>query len=277
MMKIKIILFFLLVSLFKAQTIFFSGNLPPDPYQKLDLDHSFQNVYYELKFAKNADKTELKTNAICILQIGKFKSKFCDLNAIKSDSLSEQYVKKESISGKEMNELLKYKSNWKNVYIKDLEKKINIVQDKAETTYQYEEEQPLFKWTIKNEKKSIIGYNCEKAVTTYKGRSYVAWYASDIPISNGPYSFNGLPGLILELYDDENNFHFTAVALDAKIQNIYIRNEESIYKTTRDKFLSHLKDYHENPGYYMGGSYDNSGNLIQSKLKPRPYNPIEIE
>ena len=135
----------------------------------------------------------------------------------------------------------------------------------------------MFNWSIKNEKKSIIGYICLKAETKYKGRSFVAWYALDIPINNGPYSFEGLPGLILELYDEENNFHFNAIAIDTKIQDIYIRNDDSIYKTTKNKFMSHSKDYHDNPGYYMGGSYDSSGNLIQTKSKPRPYNPIELE
>lgn len=277
MMKFNVILFCLLTSVLNAQTIFFSGDLPPDPYKSINLDSSFQNVYYKLDFVKNRDNPEVKTNTICLLQIGKLKSKFSDLNTIKYDSLSQQYVKKERVSGKEMTELLKYRPSWKNVFIKDLDKKVNIIQDKAEAIYQYEQEQPIFKWTVKNERKSIIGYTCAKAEVNYNGRSYIAWYALDIPINNGPYSFEGLPGLILELYDNENDFHFTAVAIDTKIQDIYIRNEDSIYNTTRDKFMSHLKDYHDNPGYYMGGSYDSSGNLIRTKSKPRPYNPIELE
>jgi hypothetical protein len=40
--------------------------------------------------------------------------------------------------------------------------------------------------------------------------------AKEIPINNGPYIFQNLPGLILELEDSDNNFHFTAIAMDKK-------------------------------------------------------------
>jgi len=65
-------------------------------------------------------------------------------------------------------------------------------------------------WVITNEKKSINGVDCIKAVTLFKGREYIAWYDSLVQIPNGPWKLGGLPGLILEAYDKEENWHVTA-------------------------------------------------------------------
>ena len=45
------------------------------------------------------------------------------------------------------------------------------------------------------------------AKTTFKGRNYFAWYSIEIPINSGPYKFNGLPGLVVELFDSKKHYH----------------------------------------------------------------------
>lgn len=60
---------------------------------------------------------------------------------------------------------------------------------------------PKMKWKLTNEKKTIGGYNCKKASVEFRGRTYDAWYTVKIPIALGPWKFNGLPGLILEVND----------------------------------------------------------------------------
>lgn len=56
-----------------------------------------------------------------------------------------------------------------------------------------------FIWTIKPETKVILGYKCQKATVENRGRSFTAYFAIDIPFSDGPWKFFGLPGLILEV------------------------------------------------------------------------------
>ena len=70
------------------------------------------------------------------------------------------------------------------------------------------EEIIIFNWKLVNEQKVIRGYICNKATTNFEGRNWTAWYAADIPSNSGPYKFHGLPGLILDLYDSDNIFHF---------------------------------------------------------------------
>ena len=64
-------------------------------------------------------------------------------------------------------------------------------------------------WNTTEENKMIGGIPCLKAETRFKGRGYTAWYAPTITISDGPWKLGGLPGLILEAYDDEDNWHMT--------------------------------------------------------------------
>lgn len=85
-------------------------------------------------------------------------------------------------------------------------------------------------WVTSETQKMIGGIPCFKAVTRFKGRGYTAWYAPTITINDGPWKLGGLPGLILEAYDDEDNWRMEFISktddhafdvdfFDNKIQN----------------------------------------------------------
>jgi GLPGLI family protein len=67
-------------------------------------------------------------------------------------------------------------------------------------------------WVTTEEHKMIGGIPCLKAVTRFKGRGYTAWYAPTITINDGPWKLGGLPGLILEAYDDEDNWRMEFIS-----------------------------------------------------------------
>ncbi len=69
---------------------------------------------------------------------------------------------------------------------------------------------PTFCWGILNERKSILGFPCVKAVCTYQDKEIVAWFTPSIPISDGPLEYQGLPGLILELRTWDNGTTYKA-------------------------------------------------------------------
>lgn len=113
----------------------------------------------------------------------------------------------------------------------------------------YDENINLFEWKLQKETKDIKGFIAQKATLTYFGRNYVAWFTTEIPISDGPYKFNGLPGLILEIHDDQNHYNFTLLSfekLDTKIPfkvnlNQYILTDrknlfEVYYRYKKDPF-----------------------------------------
>lgn len=88
--------------------------------------------------------------------------------------------------------------------------------------YQYQEKPPLFKWKITSVRNKVAGYECQQALASFGGRMFEAWFTRDIPVSDGPYKFYGLPGLIVKVRDTHDNYVFELVSLhsDAKTLNI---------------------------------------------------------
>lgn len=64
---------------------------------------------------------------------------------------------------------------------------------------------------LQKETKKLGQYTLQKATTQFGGRNWIAWFTKEIPISEGPYKFRGLPGMIFHIYDDKANFEFKLV------------------------------------------------------------------
>jgi GLPGLI family protein len=117
-----------------------------------------------------------------------------------------------------------------------------------EHEYKYIEEPKLI-WKISKESKEILGFKVYLATTQYAGRNYEAYFTSEIPIQEGPYKFFGLPGLILEIYDEKKDHHFVAIGI-SKEKKISIDDRISKRKyieTSKSKFLEMRKSHIEAP------------------------------
>lgn len=109
--------------------------------------------------------------------------------------------------------------------------KVKVLQHFGDKDYIYVEHQPVVNWTMTDETKEILGYQTQKATTTFAGRDYEAWFTMEIPIPGGPYVFHGLPGLIVELSDTENHYHFM-------MESIEKLEEPKIWELPKSKELS---------------------------------------
>ena len=82
----------------------------------------------------------------------------------------------------------------------------------------------LKKWFLLNETKKIGKYTCTKAVYNRKINNSLetvtAWFTPEIPISNGPANYDGLPGLILQLDDGTYNYLVKEIVLTNTITNL---------------------------------------------------------
>jgi len=111
----------------------------------------------------------------------------------------------------------------------------------------YTEPNPNFGWEILPETKDILGYKCQKAKGKFRGREYIAWFSSDIPRSDGPWKFCGLPGLILAVQDTKGDFVFTCTSIENKKSTPIRFWTYPHIETTRDKLRHIILRMHKQP------------------------------
>lgn len=80
--------------------------------------------------------------------------------------------------------------------------------EKLLQNYIVEEETPKIDWKIERDTMSFSGVKCQKATAAFKGRNWIAWFSPELPFTNGPWKLNGLPGLIIDAYDDKKEVLF---------------------------------------------------------------------
>ncbi|MDT0641593.1 GLPGLI family protein [Zunongwangia sp. F363] len=89
------------------------------------------------------------------------------------------------------------------------------------------EERPIIEWKLQSETKEIGNFKAHKAIGNFRGRTYTAWYTLQIPLPYGPWKLQGLPGLILEAYDQKKEMY------------LYFKNVE--YPTTNEAPISQVR------------------------------------
>lgn len=82
------------------------------------------------------------------------------------------------------------------------------------SNFYYEEPMPQIRWQIDNERKEVLGYECQKAVGKLFGRTWSVWFALELPLPEGPWLLQGLPGLIMEAEDEQQIFHLQAIGIE---------------------------------------------------------------
>lgn len=114
--------------------------------------------------------------------------------------------------------------------------------------FYYDDSPDGWEWKITDSTKNVLGYECIKAIAHYHGREWEAWFSPEIPISNGPWKLQGLPGLILEASADSGQYTFMATGLQQTSRPIIpIYNADKYEKTDRISFLKARRAFLDNP------------------------------
>lgn len=80
--------------------------------------------------------------------------------------------------------------------------------DIRDTEYFIHDNVAIPNWKIdKAQTKKILGYSCLKATAKFRGTNVTAYFTKELPYSAGPYKFYGLPGVILDIREDNNNYN----------------------------------------------------------------------
>lgn len=72
----------------------------------------------------------------------------------------------------------------------------------------------LFNWQLEDGDSIICSYPCKRATLDFRGRKWNVWYSLDLPYSDGPWKFCGLPGLILSAEDSSNQFSIHCIGIE---------------------------------------------------------------
>lgn len=236
MKHIKILLFLLL---------FTSGAFSQ---KQQPIEPAILEVYYTLRMVKDTLDREKKSEDVMVLRIGNKSSQFFNRNRFYGDSLATDPEGKK-FWGKLMTQAIRRRNFDAMPGSKTMGNYIykNYPDGKTTTTdqlltdfFQYEEDFQPQAWQITDSVKQILDYTCQKAVCDFRGRHWAVWFTPDIPISNGPWKFSGLPGLILEAYDTFNDYHYMVNGIKQTALapvTFYNFDEKKFVRTDRISFL----------------------------------------
>ncbi len=248
--------------------------------KKQVLDTCVFKVHYKMLSVNDVELPDNKKENFMLLEIGNSISKFTDYQLWMADSLKDVYTEKNVSMEELINKLMPLMKGGTslNIFKNYPDGKLTVTDRiPLSGTFKYVENIDEPEWNLSSGSLEVCGYNCNKATTSYRGRNYTAWYAPDIPVSDGPWKFSGLPGLILKIEDDLGHYSFECNAIEKTDDDAPIYMLESHYiNTDKSGFLKALNDFNSNPA----SALENSG-LIKSELpshtrKARPYNPIEL-
>lgn len=196
-------------------------------------------IDYRMNFKTDSLSEEMQMKDMVLLIKGK-ESKFYSRDQYLNDSL---VIEKEK-AGAEAQK----KYDYQFMVIKDYrQKKIYRFTVLLRDLYRISEKSTSFKWEITKDTKKIGDYTCQKAILLYSGRTWEAWFTTDIALQNGPYVFDGLPGLIVSMKDTKNNYEFLLAAIrkDKSIDIAYFSTKP--LDINRKQWVKVQQDYYNDP------------------------------
>jgi len=157
--------------------------------------------------------------------------------------------------------------------------KITYTDHIPSNSYKCEEELNLFDWSIGSDTITICNFKAQKATCEFGGRSWIAWFAPEIPFSDGPYKFNGLPGLIVKVHDTRNHYVFELTAINKLEPPLMIEMQDKSYiKTTKQGFFRAWDSFREDIiSRAKEAGMDNQAQQVMAKNMEKLNNPIELK
>ena len=251
-----------------------------------NIDNVKYRITYEGKWVNNPSiKPYIYTESEMRLDIGSNVAAFYDRTKQAKDSLMRAKAKTGNYDFSDLPKGGRFPFSYYKNY--PAEGKSMQLEDLGTENYQCTEKVETPDWQIIPDSTSdIIGYHCQLAKATFKGRTWYAWYAEDIPMQEGPWKLCGLPGLILKAYDENKEFVFTGIGMST----LTTASPITISKTKREEISQRdLRSAKEKftPGMVMESLniknvkiQDEKGNPIDMKKfmnKKNVFNPIELE
>ncbi len=162
-----------------------------------------QRFSYEYKFVSDSTARDQSETELMYLDISKKGSKFYSRDKAVADSLLKEMDKKGNYDYKG----IKFAKVQYIVEKSYPDYTINFFSQLDMDEYKVTDDRKS-EWKILPDKEKIGEFNTQKATAQFAGRNWIAWFTTDIPFQDGPYKFNGLPGLIVKIEDKTNSHSY---------------------------------------------------------------------
>ena len=258
---------------------------------KKEIDEGYIRAFYNFSMLDStrmdSDGSKKRYDHQC-LEIGYHLSKYYSYALSVNDSLCKEWRKKNPNAQTAPLWLypdLKMEDWWAeyiwSVYFKDFT--TNQFTEYAQmpstiSNYQSLENIPIQNWEISKGILTVInGYLCQKASCHFRGREFIAWFTQEIPISNGPWKFGGLHGLIMKVYDKDELYIYECTKVEQLKFKIYAYDYSEFEKMDRIELWELQKDMHQN--FFKHSKMKLlDGSPIPAHLFPTTlYQPLELE
>lgn len=185
-----------------------------------NIDPAIAKVFYTLKHKQDTSNKDSVYMENMVLLVAKNASCFSSL-----DRVSQAEKVKRSITEQEKNwagpglPRTKMPTELRKISTEEIfqfpEERKMVIKEYLMINYLYEDTLETINWNLNAEVKVFGAINCQKATTNFRGRDWVAWFATELPLETGPWKLHGLPGLIIEAYDSKKEVQFLFSGFEA--------------------------------------------------------------
>ncbi|HCO21048.1 GLPGLI family protein [Chryseobacterium manosquense] len=247
-------------------------------YSQIQIDKNYQ-LGYRLEYLSDSTDINSRKKEDFTLLVEGGKSYFTSDIFLKRDSIVNSMKINKNL---ELNFSKVPNTRFKYVIVKE-DNTINYYESLLKYKFNYTE-LSNFNWKLLSEKSKIGDFNCQKAITNYGGRTWIAWYTTEIPIYDGPYKFNNLPGLIVKVSDTKNNYSFDLISIKKGIlfENTILKDSYFTQhkKISKEEYFKAVNNINENIINEMSMSgftvAPESVDRVKTNMKKRN-NPIEFK
>jgi GLPGLI family protein len=225
-------------------------------------------ITYQLDSTNSAKRTE-----ILYLLLGKTLSKFESRGELAADSILAFYETvpvsqaDASISTSQLITLTRSRFHY-TIYKLAASRQVYHYDRISTTHYRYEEPTNSLNWTITPATATVAGYACQRATASYGGRQWEAWFTREVPVSEGPYKFYGLPGLIVKVSDTRQHYVFELAKLTKPTtERLITLPKKTPIATDRATFRRAQAAYNTDPA---GWTSANDGTTVTSTTGATP-------
>ena len=244
------------------------------------LDTSYLHVNYEAKLKMNKEKKHINRNVV--LEIGKdvsvcYDSKFRQFIALDDSLKMVRASVGEWIRTMENNGTFGRTVSFAVYKHLPAMNELTYTDEIFRYLYYYEQELPAIDWQMQDADSVVCGYSCSKAVGKWRGRTWTVWYSMDIPIDDGPWKLQGLPGLILHAEDAQGDFFFTCVGIEEKRSPIILWGDH-MRKCTPEWFQREITEFWKDQSGYV--SFRNGmpkPDYSNTDFRPQSFTPCLME